>query len=236
MKLKTICLLLALAPTIGHSEVKVINYTGFTIWLDCAKHGPYKFEYEPKKDTGNLPRAADFTFDPKIPKQCQQISTAAYGNGYDRGHMVPENHLDYSKLAMQQANYMTNILPQTSTFNRSGWLATEEIVECYRDIANLYVTGGTIWGNNPNDDYFVKTHNVITPDAYWKIIINKDTKQSISWIIPNSNTASRNNLDSYLVSINDIEKATGEKLNTPNINKATKLSSSWKLPQKCQKN
>ena len=31
--------------------------------------------------------------------------------------------------------------------------------------------GGVIWENKKNDDYFVKSHAVIGPDAYLKVII-----------------------------------------------------------------
>jgi endonuclease G, mitochondrial len=40
---------------------------------------------------------------------------------------------------------MTNILPQTATLNRSAWLRTEEIMECYRDQTELLVPSEAIW-------------------------------------------------------------------------------------------
>lgn len=63
---------------------------------------------------------------------------------------------------------MTNILPQVAQMNRGAWLLTEEIVE-FRDIDELLVIGGVIWGNNPADDYFILSHGVKTPDAFWKV-------------------------------------------------------------------
>ena len=99
-----------------------------------------------------------FALDPKIPKNCQKITAKAYGRSYDRGHQVPANHMDYSAIAIKQTNYMTNILPQAANMNRGAWLQTEKIAECYRDIAELLVIGGVIWGNNEADDYFVKSH------------------------------------------------------------------------------
>ncbi|HIG39559.1 MAG TPA: hypothetical protein EYQ14_03340, partial [Gammaproteobacteria bacterium] len=44
----------------------------------------------------------------------------AKGQRYDRGHLVPANHLDYSKKAIKQSNYMTNILPQAANMNRGA--------------------------------------------------------------------------------------------------------------------
>jgi endonuclease G len=105
-----------------------LDYQGFTIWLDCRQRAPVKFRYNAQHDTGNEARAKEFRLDPDVPKECQQISTAAYGHGYDRGHQVPANHLDASQVAIKQSNYMTNILPQTSQMNRGAWLQTEEII------------------------------------------------------------------------------------------------------------
>src|SRR5690606_35231289 len=104
----------------------------------------------------------NFKLDSYVPKECQQTSAKGYGRGYDRGHQVPANHLDASAVAIEQSNYMTNILPQVSQMNRGAWKLTEEIVECYRDIDELLVIGGVIWGNNEKDDFFVQSHGVKT--------------------------------------------------------------------------
>ena len=87
---------------------------------------------------------------------------------FDRGHLVPANHLDNSPDAIRQSNFMTNILPQASNMNRGAWLQTEEIAECYRDLEPVTVIGGAIWGDNPRTD-FVASHGVATPDEFWKV-------------------------------------------------------------------
>lgn len=95
--------------------------------------------------------------------------------------------------------------------NRGAWLLTEEIIECYRDIDELLVLGGVMWGNNPADDYFVQSHRVKTPDAFWKVVIrgNGDT---IAWIVPNTKDATMSKLDNYIVTVEEIEKQTGERI------------------------
>jgi endonuclease G len=72
-------------------------------------------------------------------------------------------------------------------------LLTEEIVECYRDIDELLVMGGVIWDNNPADDYFLQSHGVKTPDAFWKVIIRgmRQDERAIAWIVPNSIDATK---------------------------------------------
>ena len=214
-----------------------LNYEGFTVWLDCEKRGAMKFQYNAQHDTGNEPRAKSFKFDPNVPAECQQTSTKGYGQGYDHGHQVPANHLDYSPEAIKQSNYITNILPQTAQMNRGAWLLTEEIIECYRDINELLVIGGVIWGNNPADDYFVQSHGVKTPDAFWKVVIvgSGQDERAIAWIVPNSTDATKKNLDQYLVSVDELEQVTGEKIPVADYAKHEKPSHSWMIPGGCNK-
>ncbi|PPK72538.1 endonuclease G [Methylobacter tundripaludum] len=218
-------------------DVLKLDYQGFTVWLDCKERGAVKFQYNAQHDTGNETRAKDFKLDSKVPKECQQTSTAAYGQGYDRGHQVPANHLDYSPEAIKQSNYITNILPQASQMNRGAWLLTEEIIECYRDIDELLVIGGVIMGNNPADDYFVQSHGVKTPDAYWKVVIRGagQDERAIAWIVPNSKDATRKHLDSYLVSVDELERITSEKIPVADYAKHEKPSASWIIPTGCNK-
>jgi endonuclease G len=218
-------------------DVMKLNYEGFMVWLDCARRGPMKFQYNAQHDVGAEPRASTFRLDPDVPRECQQTSAAAYGNGYDRGHQVPANHLDASPVAIRQSNFMTNILPQVSQMNRGAWLLTEEIVECYRDIDELLVIGGVIWGNNPADDYFLESHGVETPDAFWKVIVRGmgEDERAIAWIVPNSTQATRRNLDRYLVTIDEIERLTGEKIPVADYAKHDKPATSWMIPMGCDK-
>ena len=219
------------------SQILKLDYEGFTVWLDCEKRGAIKFQYTAQRDTGSQPRADKFTLDSNVPAQCQQLTANAYGHNYDRGHLVPANHLDYSASTIKATNNMTNVLPQAANMNRGAWLQTEEIIECYRDIDELLVIGGVIWGNNPSDDYFITSHGVKTPDAYWKVVIRGtgQREQAIAWIVPNSQDAIRKNLDSYLVTVNDIERITGEKIPVAQYAKETKPDTSWLIPQGCNK-
>jgi endonuclease G len=225
------------STTVTSAQIMKLDYEGFTVWLDCEKRGAVKFQYNAQRDNGAFPRVENFTLDPNVPAQCQQFTANTYGKSYDRGHLVPANHLDYSATAIKATNNMTNILPQAANMNRGAWLQTEEIIECYRDISELLVIGGVIWGNNSADDYFVQSHGVKTPDAYWKVIIRGtgQSEQAIAWIVPNTKDAVRKNLDKYLVTVNDIERVTGEKIPVAQYAKDSKPSASWLIPQGCNK-
>jgi endonuclease G len=228
---------LATATTPSSAGVMKLDYEGFTVWLDCSRRGAVKFQYVAQHDTGKAKRSDSFYLDSKVPPECQQLTAKAYGNKYDRGHLVPANHLDSSESAIKATNTMTNILPQAANMNRGAWLMTEEIIECYRDIDELLVIGGVIWGNNPADDYFLQSHGVATPDAFYKVVVRGtgQDERVISWIVPNSPDAKRANLDSYLVTIDDIERLTGEKIPVADYAKHDKPSSSWLIPSGCNK-
>jgi endonuclease G len=219
------------------ANILQLDYEGFTVWLDCSQRGAVKFRYNAQHDTGGAKRYDKFFLDPNVPAECQQASAKGYGHNYDRGHLVPANHLDASESAIKATNTVTNILPQAANMNRGAWLLTEEIIECYRDIDELLVIGGVVWGNNPNDDYFVPSHGIKTPDAFWKVIIRGagQDERAIAWIVPNSQYAAKKNLDRYLVSVDELERVTGEKIPVADYAKHEKPSASWLIPRGCNK-
>lgn len=222
---------------ISAPKILRLDYEGFTVWVDCAMRGAIKFQYNAQRDAGNIKRSDRFVLDKETPSECQQTSAKSYGRNYDRGHLVPANHLDHSETAIKQSNFMTNILPQAANMNRGAWLLTEEIIECYRDIDELLVVGGVIWGDDPDDDFFVKSHGVKTPDAFWKVVIRGgiNDEKVIAWIVPNSQLATRKNLDKYLVTVEEIEKLTGERLPVQEYSRYEKPSTSWIIPRGCNK-
>jgi len=220
-----------------NGNILEISYPGFTVWLDCSKRGAVKFRYNAQHDTGDAKRYDQFFLDPNVPPECQQTSAEPYGHNYDRGHQVPANHLDSSKEAIKATNSMPNILPQAKNMNRGAWLLTEEIIECYRDIDELLVVGGVIWGDNPTDDYFVQSHGVKVPDAYWKVVVRGtgQDERAIAWVVPNTQEATKKNLDKYLVTVDEIEKQTGEKIPVADYAKHEKPGQSWTIPKGCNK-
>ena len=97
-------LLVLVSFSINAADIQRLDYEGFTVWVGCEKRGAVKFQYNAQRDTGNFKRESSFYYDPNLPKDCQQTSTRTYkekGQRYDRGHLVPANHLDYSQNAIK---------------------------------------------------------------------------------------------------------------------------------------
>ncbi|MCH7687732.1 MAG: DNA/RNA non-specific endonuclease, partial [Planctomycetes bacterium] len=65
--------------------------------------------------TGNIGRLHSFKLDKDVPERCQQTSNKTYSHStekYDRGHLVPANHLDHLEAGIRESNFMINVLPQ----------------------------------------------------------------------------------------------------------------------------
>lgn len=223
----------------GQATAQIIkkDYTGFTVWVDCAKRGPILFHYMATKDAGSLARKNNYYPDPNTNADCQSTENDPFQGwvpagkpAYDVGHQVPANHLDHNADAIKEANYWTNLLPQTLSMNRGAWVQTEHLIECIRDTVDLEVWGGTIWGANADDDYFVASHGIETPSSFWKVVVRQDNKESNAWIIPNAK-APGGDLDKFLVNVALVEIITGRTFDA--ADKSVTPSESWKRPQGC---
>ena len=223
----------------SYAKTIKLDYEGFSVWVDCSMKAAVSFRYNAKKDGGNLKRSSAFSLDSNVPKECQQTSTATYKTHdelqqFDRGHQVTSNHLDHSKLAMKQSNFMTNILPMDRYLNRYGaWRYTEVLTECLRDIDELLVIGGALWSEDNENDYFLKSHGVRTPSAFWKIIIRDD--RMIGWVFPNDNKATKYNIDDYIKSVSEIEALTGLKLPVSGDMRSYTPEHTWIIPRGCNR-
>jgi len=148
--MKHLFAIVLLIPLSLSAEVSKLEYHGFTLWFDCKARSAVRFQYELDRDVGAIPRIKKYYHDPMLEPYCQQFETSSYNTnknieGYNRGRLVPYNHMDHSLIASHQTNYMTNILPQTKEMNRGAWHLTEEITECFRDYSRLIILGGPIW-------------------------------------------------------------------------------------------
>ena len=83
MHMKAVYLLAAITISVtsltSHaSEIKRIDYEGFTVWVDCDKRGAVKFQYNAQHDTGSFKRHKSFHIDPGVSSSYQQLSAKTY--------------------------------------------------------------------------------------------------------------------------------------------------------------
>ena len=130
-------------------------------------------------------------------------------SGYTRGHLVPAGDMAFSKEAMRESFFMSNMSPQIKEFNGGIWRELEENVRDWAfDNDELYIVSGPIL----KEGHIIKKigyNEVSVPDLFFKIILDlKEPEQkSIAFLMPNKKSVDP--IEQYTVSIDEIEKLTG---------------------------
>ena len=217
---------LLLAPLASAQDLVQLDYMGFTLWMDCARRGALVARYRIGPDTDNIDKKISFRIDENL-EDCQQTSTDTYNrpnsahSQYDRGHLVPANHLDNNYQAYKESYLMTNVLPQERYFNQNGaWRETEKLIECWREDGPLDIWIGVVWGDNPENDHFVQSHGIATPDAFVKLVYQPGLQprdhRAIAWFLPNQRIPAAS-LDKKIVPPLVVEAIIGRELNLPGV-------------------
>lgn len=221
------------------AEIIDLKYDHWEIKYNCEKRGYESFHYVTVPDSGSLDRYEPFHDENKLPKRCRQWSVQPYrapaksNTKYHRGHGVHQNLWDHNLELMRDSNSMANVVPQAALLNTRGvWRQTEILTECWREKGIVEVWGGVIWGEGKANDYFLRSHGVVTPDALWKII-RFPTGEVNAWLMPNDNSPTAIKMDTYLVSPATITKYTGLSFNIPRNEYSQKDSRSVTKPSNC---
>ena len=171
--------------------------------------------------TGRAYRSNDFREDPlvntgtaiekdyflKFPKE---DGTFEYdGFGFDRGHLAPSADFRWSKKALSESYFYSNMSPQRPGFNRESWAELEGSLRGYiqdHPTTQLYVmTGPVLKEGLPVIERGV--NKVAIPEMYFKVVLDLENKQAIGFLMPNQKTTYP--LISFAKSVDEIEELTG---------------------------
>lgn len=249
------------------------EYSGFTLTLQCDKtaNAGYAvgYAYNLTRDRADLGTKRSYPKDPSVPVECQQnwpgraTKLPSYKHPkcgqrgrqqnkycFDRGHIVMGNQMDGTSETRRDAGYVTNLLPQSTGINQAkgSWKETEDIIECHRDdpeAERLEVFGGMSYEDDDND-YFVGSHGIPTPDLYWKVVVKYYVDAGrlpdvIAWVMENSPTDLATRLDAVypagdLISVARLRRLVGDPLNRlpPRYTQtALREGESWDRPGDC---
>lgn len=128
-------------------------------------------------------------------------------SGYDRGHLAPAADMAWSKKAMSESFYMSNMSPQVPAFNRGIWAKLEAQV-CAFAVAEkeIYVATGAILPNAPS--ITIGANRVTVPTHYYKIIYDLTPPcKMIGFILPNAK--GDRSLQDFVVTVDAVESVTG---------------------------
>lgn len=125
--------------------------------------------------------------------------------GFDRGHLAPAADMGWSRKAMDESFFMSNISPQSPQLNRGIWKELEELVRewAVTDSAILIATGPIL---NPKLKRFGK-NRVAIPNAFYKVIVSPYGKEpkGIGFIFENRGYKG-DELSKFVISIDAVEK------------------------------
>jgi endonuclease G len=169
----------------------------------------YVVEHVTKQSvTGPAKRKDDFRADPEIKKEHQSLLSDYNGNPYDRGHLAPAGDNTQNTKVMSESFLLSNMVPQVPNNNRGIWKQLETFVrEWTLKGLDIYVVSGTIYSRNSKT---IGDNKVGVPDKIWKVIIDKNTGESIAFIFPNT-ALPVGDLLKYAVSVKQVEDATAIK-------------------------
>lgn len=188
---------------------QVIHRTGYTLAYDAKTRTPQWVAWElTKKETqGTVERSNDFQPDPDV-KGAKVVTKDYSHSGYDRGHMAPAADMKWSKKAMMESFYMSNICPQDHNLNTSDWSELENKSRQWaRRYGKVYIVCGPIYNGKRNE--YIGDHRVKVPDAFFKVVLINEKKKQCAMGFYFENEAGERKLQEYLVPVDRLEQLTG---------------------------
>ena len=183
-----------------------VNHTGYNLSYNEEHELASYVSYILTKDEvfGAVDRKDEFREDPSIKTGSAELSDYKR-SGYDRGHLIPAADLKFSKEAMSDSFYLSNMAPQDPTLNRGMWSSLESITrqEAVNNEA-LYVVTGPVLTDGPYDT--IGKNDVSIPTYFYKAFLTANGAKAIGFILPNDKPELE--LEEYACSIDKVEEIT----------------------------
>ena len=194
--------------------------------------------------SGHLRRNAAFQPDPQL-QGPKSYPRDYLGSGYDRGHQAPAGNQTQDRVLKDETFYMSNMAPQTPLLNRGLWRQLEEKTRRWVvRYGRAYEWTGPIRCDahlraavqlQKNCHRNTLGDGVAIPVSFYKIILVSDGGdwKALAFVMPNVTIGCPCRLDSYLTSIDEIERETGLEFMpkvAPAVGRALKAQTSplWK--------
>lgn len=193
-------------PLNDRSEL-ILHRKGYTVSYNSKNKIPnwVAWELTPKRLEERYSRTNKFLPDPDIQKP---VTSDDYkGAHIDRGHMCPAGDNRWDKQAMMESFYMTNICPQDHNLNRGDWKELEEACRLWaQKEGRIYIVCGPILYNQNHRT--ISKQRIVVPEAFFKVVLCMGKQPKAIGFI-HKNTPGNRPLDSYVNSIDEVERITG---------------------------
>lgn len=157
-------------------------------------------------DIGGVEPRVSFHPDLDLQKSARALPSDYRNSGYDMGHLAPAADFKTDKEEMFESFKLSNASPQAPRMNRGVWRLIEMRVRALTvKNGELYVYTGVIYSDTPKKI----GNNVCVGDYYYKIVIDKKANTTLAFLVKNTEQNLVNNPDSYVTTIENIEKLSG---------------------------
>jgi len=189
-------------------EDDIYHYTGFSLSYneDNEQANWVAYELTDIELIKKVKRSNNFSSDPHV------TSGSAENNdyrrsGYSRGHLAPAGDMTWSKQAMDESFYFSNISPQTQEFNNGLWKDLEEDIRRWaKKYKSVQIVTGPIFTEGMetigNSQVSVPLYFFKSVMVYWE-----GSYRPLAFIIPQNSNARK--YTDHAVSIDEIERKTG---------------------------
>jgi endonuclease G, mitochondrial len=193
------------------SKSEIIRHKYYTIGYNEDREQANWVSYKLTKNmilNTSVKRKDNFRPDPFVKTGSATLSDYRR-SGYDRGHLCPAAAMRFSKTAMSETFYMSNMSPQVPEFNRGAWKKLESKVRSWavKNQEISVVTGPIFYNTRIHKE--IGKDGVDVPDAYFKVILDyrQPDLKTIGFIMPNKRLDK--NLYNYALPVNNVERITG---------------------------
>ncbi len=187
-----------------------VDYEGFTVSFNTRMHVPNYVAWELTADeaaaTEVTRNSAKFRQDTAV-DGCP--TTDDYRNSsFDRGHMCPAADMKWSRKAMDDCHYLTNIAPQTHKLNGGPWQTVEANCRKWaeRDSALIIICGPILTDRLTST---IGDNGVIVPERFFKVVYAPyaNPPRGIAFILNNFDTTG--GAQAGATTIDEVEAITG---------------------------
>lgn len=231
-------------PKAAEYKVSASGERNYTHYYDSSTYTSLWVAYPLEaKHMGSLSRPDNWSYNTLISTSDQiDIRTSSYDSStYDRGHLIPNASRNGISEMQLQTFYVTNSVPQNSSFNSGVWQQLEAAVQTLGKSELIYVVTGVAFekvGESKSITYITAkgdTRRVPIPNYFYKLVmrvkLNGDTVTSAStvgfWF---DNAVPSSSYTAYSVSVDQVEAWTGFDFfaNLPDtIELTAETNSSW---------
>lgn len=199
---------LELPTTAKGRKAQVIAHQGYTTCYNSAWLVPNWVAYAlTKQELGGTEPRPNKPFEPDPMVKGKSAEHADYTNsGYSRGHMAPAADMKWSRQAMLESFYLSNVCPQLPALNGGVWERLEARCRALASSGTVYICCGPIMPASPKR---IGRNGVAVPTSFYKVMcMQRGGKwQAIGFIMPNA--AIKGSMFDYAKTVDEVEKATG---------------------------